>query len=61
MEKNIRDTEKKKYGFSDLVTAAVINTKIGQVENKMPGTRGLGTTFVINIKLLRLRIKFLMV
>ena len=59
MEKNIGDT-KKKYGFSDLVTAAVINTKIGQVENKMPGTRGLGTTLVINIKLLRLRIKFLM-
>ena len=36
---------------SGLVTATVLNTKISEVENKIPGTSGFVTTTVLNMKI----------
>ena len=45
--------------MSGLVTTNVSNVKISKVENKIPNTSGLVNTTIMNKKLVKLRIKFL--
>ena len=47
MEKNWRCLEKIP-DVSCLVTTAVFNTQMGEVENEIPNTSGLATTAVLN-------------
>ena len=42
------------------MSATVLNTKIIEIENKVPGISGLVTTVSVNTKMVKLRIKFLM-
>ena len=48
MRKKIEDIDKK---IPDLVTTTVLNTKIREVENKIPHTSSLVTTTVLNTKI----------
>ena len=43
----IKLDNRKILDFCGFVTAIVLNTKIGKVENKIPGTSGLETTSVL--------------
>ena len=43
----IKLDNKKILDVCDFVTAIVLNTKIGEVENKIPGTSGLETNSVL--------------
>ena len=50
MEKENRDNDKKIPDVSSLVTT-LLNTKISEVENKIPNTSGVVTTTVLNTKI----------
>ena len=41
------------------MTATVLNTKINEVEMKIPDTSGLITTTALNKELVKLKVKFL--
>ena len=44
--------------ISGLVTTAVLNTNIGEVDNKLPDISGLVTTAVLNTKIDKLITKY---
>ena len=48
-------------GTSGLVTTTVLNTKINEVENKLPNTSNLVTTNVLNTKIGEVETKFLVI
>ena len=50
MEKKVGEVENKILDFSSLVTRAIINLKVGEVEKK-PDTSGLATAPVLNTKI----------
>ena len=41
------------------MSATILNTKIIEIENKVPDITGLVTTVSVNTKMVKLRIKFL--
>ena len=43
------------------MTKNVLNTKISKVENKIQDTSGLGTTIILNKKIVNLSVKFLII
>ena len=43
------------------MATTVLNIKISEVENKIPGTSSLAATNVFNTKLVKVRIKFLII
>ena len=45
---NQYNTDKQRPGVSGLVTATALNTKTGEIKNKIPDTSGLATTTVLN-------------
>ena len=55
LEKKIEDSEKKKKkkktSVGDLVTTSVLNRKIREAENKIPGVTNLVTTSLLETKI----------
>ena len=49
--KNIDDVESKAPDVGGLVTATVLDKKLGEVKNKIPNENGLVTTAVLNAKI----------
>ena len=56
MEKKIGYADKKTLNTS-LVTRTVLNTKINEIENKIPDTSSLVTTTVLNTKISEIKKK----